>query len=55
MWQWLTAVELGHLKGQHPLLQEVLVTINPSMALAMVDRPFDKIVGAKKLAIIPKY
>lgn len=36
--QWLTAVELGLLKGRHPLLEDVDVTINPSKGLALVER-----------------
>jgi hypothetical protein len=35
--QWLTAVELGLLKGRHPLLKDVDVTINPSEGLALVE------------------
>lgn len=35
--QWLTAVELGLLKGRHPLLKDVDVTINPSKGLALVE------------------
>ncbi|KAI3985246.1 hypothetical protein MKX01_039491, partial [Papaver californicum] len=31
--EWLTAVELGFLKGRHPLLEDVDVTINPSKGL----------------------
>ena len=45
MWdvQWLTAVELGLLKGRHPLLKDVDVTINPSKGLALVEsRSSDK-------------
>lgn len=34
--QWLSAVELGLLKGRHPLLKDVDVTINPSEGLALV-------------------
>lgn len=38
--QWLTAVELGLLKGRHPLLKDVDITINPSKGLALAnDRP----------------
>lgn len=33
--EWLTAVELGLLKGRHPLLKDVDVTINPSKGLAL--------------------
>lgn len=35
--QWLTAVELGLLKGRHPLLTDVDVTINPSKGLSLVE------------------
>ncbi|PIN26102.1 Alpha/beta hydrolase [Handroanthus impetiginosus] len=35
--EWLTAVELGLLKGRHPLLKDVDVTINPSNGLALVE------------------
>lgn len=35
--QWLLAVELGLLKGRHPLLKDVDVTINPSGSLALVE------------------
>ncbi|KAL8040167.1 hypothetical protein ABFX02_10G080600 [Erythranthe guttata] len=35
--EWLAAVELGLLKGRHPLLQDVDVTINPSKGLALVE------------------
>ncbi|XP_030941373.1 uncharacterized protein LOC115966260 isoform X1 [Quercus lobata] len=41
--EWLTAVELGFLKGRHPLLKDVDVTINPSKGLALVEsRSSDK-------------
>ncbi|KAM7513497.1 hypothetical protein LguiA_003080 [Lonicera macranthoides] len=35
--EWLTAVELGLLKGRHPLLKDVDVTINPSKGLALME------------------
>ncbi|XP_020226332.1 uncharacterized protein LOC109807977 isoform X2 [Cajanus cajan] len=35
--EWLTAVELGLLKGRHPLLTDIDVTINPSKELAVVE------------------
>jgi hypothetical protein len=35
--QWLTAVELGLLKGRHPLLKDVDVTIDPSKGVALVE------------------
>lgn len=48
--QWLIAVELGLLKGRHPLLKDVDVTINPSKGLALVEgRATDKDVKVNKL------
>ncbi|KAI4335161.1 hypothetical protein L6164_013832 [Bauhinia variegata] len=35
--EWLTAVELGLLKGRHPLLTDIDVTINPSKGLAIIE------------------
>ncbi|KAK8550363.1 hypothetical protein V6N12_039076 [Hibiscus sabdariffa] len=35
--EWLTAVELGLLKGRHPLLKDVDVTINPSKGLVFTE------------------
>ncbi|KAG9157408.1 hypothetical protein Leryth_010254 [Lithospermum erythrorhizon] len=35
--EWLTAVELGLLKGRHPLVMDVDVTINPSKGFELVD------------------
>ncbi|RZC89930.1 hypothetical protein C5167_028996 [Papaver somniferum] len=35
--EWLTAVELGFLKGRHPLLEDLDVTINPSKGLSLVE------------------
>ncbi|KAJ7979194.1 putative Alpha/beta-Hydrolases superfamily protein [Quillaja saponaria] len=35
--EWLAAVELGLLKGRHPLLKDVDVTINPLKGLAIVE------------------
>lgn len=35
--EWLAAVELGLLKGRHPLLKDVDVTINPLKGLALVE------------------
>lgn len=52
MWhmQWLTAVELGLLKGRHPLLKDVDVTINPSKGSALVEgRAYDKTSEAERL------
>lgn len=39
MWsvQWLTAVELGLLKGRHPLLKDVDLPIDPSEDLTLVE------------------
>lgn len=34
--QWLTAVELGVLKGRHPLLKDVDIAVNPSKSFALV-------------------
>ncbi|GKU99981.1 hypothetical protein SLEP1_g12751 [Rubroshorea leprosula] len=48
--EWLTAVELGLLKGRHPLLKDVDVTINPSRGLPLVERRSTEKGGeAKKL------
>ncbi|KAL0346805.1 UNVERIFIED_CONTAM: Embryogenesis-associated protein [Sesamum calycinum] len=35
--EWLNAVELGLLKGRHPLLKDVDFTINPSKGLALME------------------
>ncbi|KAK7363347.1 hypothetical protein VNO77_05487 [Canavalia gladiata] len=35
--EWLTAVEVGLLKGRHPLLTDIDVTINPSKGVAVVE------------------
>ncbi|KAK7347913.1 hypothetical protein VNO80_22455 [Phaseolus coccineus] len=35
--EWLTAVELGLLKGRHPLLTDIDLTINPSKGLVVVE------------------
>ncbi|KAL6560067.1 hypothetical protein OROHE_006305 [Orobanche hederae] len=35
--EWLTAVELGLLKGRHPLLKDIDVTVNPSKGLELVE------------------
>ncbi|XP_031102209.1 uncharacterized protein LOC116006079 isoform X1 [Ipomoea triloba] len=51
--EWLTAVELGLLKGRHPLLQDVDVTINPSSVTALLMRPSDGNAGVKKLLNLP--
>ncbi|EOA26144.1 hypothetical protein CARUB_v10019580mg [Capsella rubella] len=48
--EWLTAVELGLLKGRHPLLKDVDVTVNPSKGLVFPEaRAPEKSIGAKKL------
>jgi predicted alpha/beta-fold hydrolase len=48
--EWLTAVELGLLKGRHPLLEDVDVTVNPSKGLVFSEaRAPEKSIGAKKL------
>lgn len=35
--QWLSSVELALLKGRHPLLKDVDITINPSKGLSLLD------------------
>lgn len=35
--EWLMAVELGLLKGRHPLLKDVDVTVHPSKGLALLE------------------
>lgn len=35
--QWLSAVEFALLKGRHPLVKDVDITINPSKGLAYVE------------------
>lgn len=48
--QWLTAVELGLLKGRHPLLKDVDVTVNPSKGLVLSEAIApEKGITAKKL------
>lgn len=48
--QWLTAVELGLLKGRHPLLKDVDITVNPSKGLVFSEaKAPEKSIGAKKL------
>ncbi|PHT75802.1 hypothetical protein T459_19324 [Capsicum annuum] len=51
--EWLTAVELGLLKGRHPLLEDVDVTINPCMGLTLVGRPADRSFRSNKLLNLP--
>ncbi|CAM0951493.1 unnamed protein product [Alopecurus aequalis] len=42
--EWLSAVEFALLKGRHPLIKDVDITINPSKGLAFVERqPNNKI------------
>ncbi|KAK6131703.1 hypothetical protein DH2020_034500 [Rehmannia glutinosa] len=48
--EWLTAVELGLLKGRHPLLKDIDVTINPSKGLELVgSRASSRRAGVDKL------
>ncbi|KAK6147583.1 hypothetical protein DH2020_018495 [Rehmannia glutinosa] len=48
--EWLTAVELGLLKGRHPLLKDIDVTINPSKGLELVEsRASSRRAGVDKL------
>ncbi|KAL1213218.1 Embryogenesis-associated protein EMB8 [Cardamine amara subsp. amara] len=48
--EWLTAVELGLLKGRHPLLKDVDVTVNPSKGLVLSEaRAPEESVSDKKL------
>jgi hypothetical protein len=35
--QWLSAVEFALLKGRHPLIKDVDITINPSKSLAFIE------------------
>ncbi|XP_055824137.1 uncharacterized protein LOC129892585 isoform X2 [Solanum dulcamara] len=51
--EWLTAVELGLLKGRHPLLEDVDVTINLSKDLMLVGGPSDTSFRSKKLLNLP--
>ncbi|XP_060186933.1 uncharacterized protein LOC132616511 isoform X2 [Lycium barbarum] len=51
--EWLTAVELGLLKGRHPLLEDVDVTINPSKGLPLVGGPSDRSLRSNKLLNYP--
>ncbi|CAI9097377.1 OLC1v1033780C1 [Oldenlandia corymbosa var. corymbosa] len=45
--EWLTAVELGLLKGRHPLLKDVDVTITPSKGLTMLESSYSSKNGKK--------
>ncbi|XP_024012596.1 uncharacterized protein LOC18018807 isoform X2 [Eutrema salsugineum] len=48
--EWLNAVELGLLKGRHPLLKDVDVTVNPSKGLVISEaKAPEKGITAKKL------
>ncbi|CAA7051576.1 unnamed protein product [Microthlaspi erraticum] len=48
--EWLTAVELGLLKGRHPLLKDVDITVNPSKGLVLSEAiAHEKGINAKKL------
>lgn len=51
--EWLTAVELGLLKGRHPLLEDVDVTINLSKGLTLVGSPSDRSFRSNKLLNLP--
>lgn len=51
--EWLTAVELGLLKGRHPLLEDFDVTINPSKGLTLVGMPSDRSFRSNKLLNLP--
>ncbi|KAL3535480.1 hypothetical protein ACH5RR_003941 [Cinchona calisaya] len=54
--EWLAAVELGLLKGRHPLLKGVDVAINPSKGLALVEsRSLQKNVRVNKLLNVPNF
>ncbi|KAL5728515.1 hypothetical protein ACHQM5_001589 [Ranunculus cassubicifolius] len=47
--EWLTAVELGFLKGRHPTLTDVDITINPSASLLVENKEHS---GVNKYASI---
>ncbi|XP_028786927.1 uncharacterized protein LOC114742866 isoform X2 [Neltuma alba] len=49
--EWLTAVELGLLKGRHPLVTDIDVTINPSKGLSVAEdiKPAKKKEGSRLL------
>ncbi|XP_016466382.1 uncharacterized protein LOC107789128 isoform X1 [Nicotiana tabacum] len=51
--EWLTAAELGLLKGRHPLLKDVDVTINPSKGLTLVREPSYPSFRSNKLLDLP--
>lgn len=53
--EWLTAVELGLLKGRHPLLKDVDVTVNPSKGLVLSEaKTPEKGITAQKLAQVAR-
>ncbi|XP_013667524.2 uncharacterized protein LOC106371951 isoform X2 [Brassica napus] len=53
--EWLTAVELGLLKGRHPLLKDVDVTVNPSKGLVVSEaKTPEKGITAQKLAQVAR-
>ncbi|CAH8362180.1 unnamed protein product [Eruca vesicaria subsp. sativa] len=53
--QWLAAVELGLLKGRHPLLKDVDVTVNPSKGLVLSEaKTPEKGITAQKLAQVAR-
>ncbi|XP_049413537.1 uncharacterized protein LOC125876397 isoform X1 [Solanum stenotomum] len=51
--EWLTAVEVGLLKGRHPLLEDVDVAINLSKDLTLVTGPSDRSFRSNKLLNLP--
>lgn len=54
--QWLAAVELGLLKGRHPLLKDVDVAINPSKGIALVEsRALHENGRVNKLLNVPNF
>ncbi|CDP03037.1 unnamed protein product [Coffea canephora] len=54
--EWLAAVELGLLKGRHPLLKDVDVTINPSKGLTLAEsRALHQNGRVNKLLNVPNF
>ncbi|XP_006353768.1 uncharacterized protein [Solanum tuberosum] len=51
--EWLTAVEVGLLKGRHPLLEDVDVTINLSKDITLVCQPSNRSFRSNKLLNLP--
>lgn len=45
--QWFSAVELALLKGRHPLLNDVDITITPPKSLAIIDERSEKDISAE--------